>query len=124
MPQLNASAAATVRQFAQQMDVEPFEAPDGSFSFDFERSGRFSIIAAPDGTVVLTLTGKIIIEDLMGYAGHVGRGGWDPRRGTLLHCGLTKAGQPVLAVRSSARRFDLPTLQQTLEAMVGQMGGR
>ncbi len=117
MAHLSPSVAATIRQFADHMDIEAFEATDGAYSFNFERSGRLSIVAAQDDAVVVSLTASVIIEDMIGYASHAARGGHLPERGMLLHTGINRAGQPVLAVRTTTRGFDMPFLQQSFEIL-------
>jgi hypothetical protein len=114
MPKLGASAQSTVQQFAAQMDVEAYEAPDGSYSFDFERSGRFSILTNDEGLVILSLTARVMLGDLRGYAALTKLGGYDRDRDLLVHAGLNRAGQPVLALRTEARAFSLPLLLESL----------
>jgi hypothetical protein len=117
MPKLGASAQSTVQQFAAQMDVQAYEAPDGSYSFDFERSGRFSILTNDEGQVILSLTARVMLGDLRGYAALARMGGYDRDRDLVVHCGLNRAGQPVLALRSEARAFSLPLLLESLALM-------
>ena len=114
MPRLGASAQSTVQQFASQMDVEAYEAPDGSYSFDFERSGRFSILTNDEGQVLLSLTARVMLGDLRGYAALARMGGYDRDRDLLVHAGLNRTGQPVLALRTEARAFSLPLLLESL----------
>jgi hypothetical protein len=117
MPKLGAAAQSTVQQFASQMDIEAYEAPDGSYSFDFERSGRFSILANDEGQVILSLTARVMLGDLRGYAALAKLGGYDRDRDLLVHCGLNRTGQPVLALRSEARAFSLPRLLDGLSIL-------
>lgn len=110
MARLGSSAQATIRQFAGQMELEPYEAPDGAYSFEFERSGRLSIVASEDGPIVISLTSRLLLGDLRGYARLAALGGYDAGRDLMVHCGLNRSGQPVLAVRSDPREFSLPHL--------------
>lgn len=121
MTRLSSHAASTVRQFASAMDVDPFEAPDGSFSFAFERSGRLSVVAGNDGVIVISLTGRLLLEGLAAMALHAGRGGHDPRTGRVVQTGVTRAGQPVLMLRQPERGFDLPTLQKGFEYLAARI---
>lgn len=117
MSRLGASAQATVQQFANQMDIEAYEAPDGSYSFDFERSGRFSVLANDEGQVILSLTARVMLGDLRGYAQLARLGGYDRDRDLLVYVGLNRTGQPVLALRTEARAFSLPMLLETLSLL-------
>ena len=114
MPKLGTAAQSTVQQFANQMDIEAYEAPDGSYSFDFERSGRFSILANDEGEVILSLTARVMLGDLRGYASLARLGGYDRNRDLLVHVGLNREGQPVLALRTEPRAFSLPFLMEGL----------
>lgn len=121
MARLGSSALATVRQFAKQMDVDAYEAPDGAYSFDFEHSGRLSILANDEGQVIVSLTGRIILGDLRGFAGLAALGGYDVDRDELVHSGLNRSGQPVLALRSDPVAFSLPRLTEFFALLSGQM---
>lgn len=121
MARLGASAQATVRQFARQMDVDAYEAPDGAYSFDFEQSGRLSILATDEGEVIVSLTGRIILGDLRGFAALAGLGGYDRDQDRLVHVGLNRAGQPVLALRSEPMAFALPDLTQGFSLLSERM---
>jgi hypothetical protein len=123
MPRLGASAQATVEQFASQMDIQAYEAPDGAYSFDFERRGRFSVLANEEGEIVLSLTARILLSDLRGYAQLAQLGGYDRDRDLLVHCGLNRSGQPVLALRTEARTFSLPVLLEALEILSHRLRG-
>jgi hypothetical protein len=121
MPKLGSSAQATVRQFAGQMDIDAYEAPDGAYSFDFERSGRLSILASDEGMVIVSLTGRILLGDIRGYARLASLGGYDQGRDRLVHCGLNRSDQPVLAVQCDPPAFSLPWLTESFAMLSGRL---
>lgn len=121
MAKLGSSAQATVRQFAGQMDIEAYEAPDGAYSFDFERSGRLSILASDEGTVIVSLTARLLLGDIRGYARLAGLGGYDRDRDQLVHCGMNKSDQPVLAVQCDPSGFSLPWLTESFTLLSGRL---
>lgn len=121
MQKLASSAIATIQQFAAQMGIEAFEAEDHAYSFDFENSGRLSMVAGQGDVIILSLTGKLLLEDLRGYAMAMQGGGHLPERDLLIHVGLNKVGQPVLALRCDRRRFDLSYLVQSFEVLAARM---
>lgn len=121
MAKLGSSAVATVRQFAGQMDIEAYEAPDGAYSFDFEQSGRLSILANDEGQVIVSLTGRIFLGDLRGFARLASLGGYDRDRDALVHCGVNRAGQPVLAQRCEPVAFSLPQLLESFSLLSGRL---
>ena len=121
MAKLGMAAQSTVQQFAGQMDIDAYEAPDGAYSFDFEHSGRLSILANEEGQVIISLTGRIILGDLRGFARLAGLGGYDAGRDHLVHCGLNRAGQPVLALRAEQRAFSLPYLTEGMALLSDRM---
>jgi hypothetical protein len=123
MARLGASAEATVRQFAGQMDVEAYEAPDGAYSFVLEQSGRLSILATDEGEMIVSLTGRVLLGDLRGYTRLATLGGYDADRDLLVHCGMNRAGQPVLALRTDARAFSLPTLLDNVALLSDRLRG-
>ena len=123
MARLGSSAQATVRQFAGQMDIDAYEAPDGAFSFALDQSGRLSIVGSEDGQIVVSLTGRILLGDLRGQARLAALGGYDAGRDLLLHCGMNRAGQPVLARRSDPRDFSLPQLLETVALLTDRLRG-
>lgn len=118
MARLDPSARATVTQFAATMGLAAREADDGSFGFDFAESGRLSILGGADGEEVLvSLTRRLILEDVAAFARFAGQGGYDPVSDTILSAGLSRADQPVLAVAVAARAFDVPRLDATFELL-------
>lgn len=123
MPKLGSSAQATVRQFAGQMDIDAYEAPDGAYSFDFERSGRLSILASDEGMVIVSLTARLILGDIRGYARLAKLGGYDRDRDQVVHSGLNRSDQPVLAVRCEAAAFSLPWLTASFALLSGRLRG-
>lgn len=121
MAKLGSAAQSTVRQFAGQMDVDAYEAPDGAYSFDFEQSGRLSILANDEGQVIVSLTGRIILGDLRGFAMLAALGGYDRDRDVVVHCGMNRSGQPVLALRAEPVSFSLPVLTEAFSNLSGRM---
>lgn len=121
MAKLGAAALSTVKQFAGQMDVDAYEAPDGAYSFDFEQSGRLSILASDEGQVIVSLTGRIVLGDLRGFARLASLGGYDIERDEMVHSGLNRSGQPVLALRADPVAFSLPQLTEAFTLLSGRM---
>lgn len=121
MAKLGSSAHGTVRQFAGQMDIDAYEAPDGAYSFDFERSGRLSILASEEGTVIVSLTARIHLGDLRGFARLAALGGYDRDRDQLVHCGMNRSDQPVLAVQCDPTGFSLPWLTESFSLLSGRL---
>lgn len=121
MAKLGSSAVATVRQFAAQMDIDAYEAPDGAYSFDFERSGRLSILTSDEGRVIVSLTARVVLGDIRGYARLAVLGGYDQDRDQLIHCGLNRSDQAVLAVQCDSPDFSLPWLTESLTLLSGRL---
>lgn len=118
MPELSRSAKATVTQFAQDMGLQALQNSDGSFGFDFETSGRLSILAPAEGDgVLITLTRRLMLEDVIALGRFSGLGGYHATLDRTIHTGLTKADQPVLAVTLSEQDFSLPGLDAAFAAL-------
>lgn len=121
MSELSSSAQATVRQFALQMELEPYQANDGSYSFQFENSGRLSILAGEDNRIIVSLTSKILADDIRGYAVLMPAAGYSAESDTLFHVGANRAGQPVLAEKMLPETFNLPNLEQSFSRLVERL---
>jgi len=118
MPDLDPSSARTVADFAQSMGLSSRQNDDGSFGFDFENAGRLSILSDETGdTVLVSLTRRIIADDVVPLARLAGAAGYIPNVDLLLQAGLNKAGQPVLTTALQRRHFDLPRLDATFAAL-------
>ena len=114
---LPAPAIGTIQHFAEQMGTSAYEAPDGSFSFVFSESGRLTIAAADDNYIAVTLTSPLLFEDLEGIALLLPMGGFRPELDHVVHVGLNKAGQGVLAVKAESTDFDLPFLERSMSVL-------
>ena len=101
----------TITDFARSMELEPLEVGDGSYSFDFERGGRLSFVSADDGSVLISLTRRLLIEDARNLALCAGLAGIDAYEGTACHAGVNKAGQPVLTLRLAETGLDVPRVE-------------
>jgi type III secretion system chaperone SycN len=118
MPTLDPSARSAVGQFAQSMGLTARENDDGSFGFDFDDSGRLSVMAALEGDAVLvSLRRRLVLDDLEPLARLAAAGGPDPLEGLVFQPGLTKADQAVLTVAIARRDFDLPRLDAAFLAL-------
>lgn len=125
MPLLDPSSADTVSRFAQSMGLDARLNDDGSFGFDFEYSGRLSILSDETGDMVLiSLTHRILLEDVVGLARLAGAAGYNNALGQVLQAGLNKADQPVLTAAVMRREFDLPRLDTTFSALRDAFAGQ
>ena len=112
MAQLDQSATSTVAQFAADMGIGEIASVDGAFSFDVETSGRLSVLGAEDGrAIIVSLTRKIMLTDLVGYGRLLSVAGMHPVRERMIRAGVTAAGQPVLAVSGPRTGFDRSRLE-------------
>lgn len=112
MRNLPPHAVNTIQQFAQQMEIEAYQTQDGAFSFEFERSGRFSIVAAEDGQIVVTLTTRLVCDDLRAMALLLPMAGYRADLDQVIQVGLNKTGQGVLGAKTPASDFDLPFMER------------
>lgn len=118
MPALDASGSDTVARFAQSMGLTAQRNEDDSFGFEFAQSGRLSFQADNSGDIVLiSLTRRILLEDLVPLARLAAMSGHDDLSGVMLHAGLTRAGQPILTAALPRRDFDLPRLDAVFSRM-------
>ena len=117
MPSLPTPAIGTIQQFAQQMELSAYESEDGSYSFEFERSGRLTIIATESDDVIVTLAPRLLFDDLNGMAVLVPLAGYDPERDQITYVGMNRAGQGTLGLKCPAQAFNLPYLEQAFTTL-------
>ena len=122
MTRLSPPAIGTIQQFAQSMDVTAYEAPDGAYSFDFETNGRLSISGAEDDKVVVSLTSRLLFEDMRGFAVLMPLAGYRAEIDEIVHVGLNKAGQGMLGVKTAVNSFNLPFLERAFAVMTESFG--
>jgi hypothetical protein len=112
------SAQSTVERFAAEMGLPGQPNEDDTFGFDFERSGRLSIMAAPEGnTVLVSLTGRLMLEGPLALARLTQQAGYDPLADRVVQVGLTRAGQGVLTIAIPEQGFDIVALQATFDRL-------
>jgi hypothetical protein len=113
---LSRSAQSTVERFSAELGLPGQPNEDGTFGFDFERSGRLSVMAAPeDNSVLVSLTGRLMLEGPLALARLVQQAGYDPLGDRIVQVGLTRAGQGVLVVAIPEQAFDIVALQATFD---------
>ncbi len=125
MRRLDPAASSAVEAYAAQMGLRAVPDATGAFSFEFRESGRLSVLAAEDGHVLVSLTRRVILQDLIGLGALLAVGGYHPATALLAQPGLTRAGQPVLTLAFPERGFDLPTLDAgvaSLQALFAEAG--
>ena len=126
MPHLPPGPVSAVESFAASIGIPAAPDGDGCYSFDFEESGRLSVLASHDGEhVLVSLSRPILLGDLIGTGAALAAGGYDAASGMFLHAGLTRDGRPVLALDAPARGFDFPMLDGafgTLRAAFAEVG--
>jgi transcriptional/translational regulatory protein YebC/TACO1 len=114
-------SAAVINTFAHQLqlpDAQPSE--DGSVSFQFERAGTMTLAASANGKrVILSLTAAgtspQTADDLRG---HLERARFDDVTRLPISAGLTTTGARVLAANIPEDRFDLQTLEASIDRLI------
>ncbi|WP_163850633.1 hypothetical protein [Pseudooceanicola aestuarii] len=120
MPELSRNARSVVSQFAAGLGLDPVVADDGGAGFEFQTAGRLSFTATQDGdAVVMSLTRKIILEDIVAMGRFAGLGGYHATGDEVIQAGMTRADQPVLALTLPAEAFDLPRLERGFDLLDG-----
>lgn len=112
MPALDDAAIAAVSDFAADMGLGQMLHVKGAFSFDFAEAGRLSVLADDSGQhILVSLTRRIILTDLVGYGRVLRCAGRHATRERLIHAGVTSTGQPVLAIAGPRTGFDRSRLE-------------
>lgn len=112
------SAQSTVERFAAELGLPGQPDEEGGFGFDFQRTGRLSIIAAPEGnTVLVSLTGRLMLEGPLALARLIQQAGYQPLTDRVVQVGLTRAGQGVLQIAIPEQAFDIVALQGTFDQL-------
>lgn len=125
MPRLDPAASSAVEAYAAQMGLRAAPDAAGAYGFEFRETGRLAVLAGEDGAVLVSLTRRVILGDLIGVGALLAAGGHHPGSGLLAQPGLTRSGQPVLTLAFPERGFDLPTLDgavAALQAMFAEAG--
>jgi hypothetical protein len=117
MGEFSRQTRQTVETFASSMQFArmPKPAKDGSYNFVFEQMGTLSLIATEDGKYVLMALGrKQRINDNGRMKRFFAGAGLDPTTNAALHAGIAPDGAYYYVTRIPSDRFDLPTLEETL----------
>jgi hypothetical protein len=113
MPDLDPAAVSVVAEFAADMNLGEIVKVSGAFSFDFEKTGRLSILSDDTGArILVSLTRGVMLTDLIGYGRLMGCAGYHPTPEILVRAGVTASGQPVLATAGSRIGFDRLRLEK------------
>ena len=110
-------ARQTILAFAESMAMsgEPKAGPDGSYTFLFESSGTVSLLPTPDGRNVMVAVGRQpIVDDEAAMLRLFMNAGLEVLTVGALHAGIAPNGDYYLATIIPNHRFDLPTLETTL----------
>lgn len=114
MASLGQAAKATVAQFAGTLGLPARENSDGSYGFDFSATGRLSVMRDEEGhSVLVSVTRRTVLDGVVPLAGLAAQAGPLPD-GRMVQAGLTATDQPVLVIAVDEDRFDLPTLDRSL----------
>ena len=113
MANLDDIAVSVIAEFAADMGLGEIVNVGGAFSFDFERTGRLSILADDTGSrILVSLTRGVMLTDLVGYGRLLGCAGYHPTHEVLIRAGVTPSGQPVLATAGPRIGFDRLRLER------------
>jgi type III secretion system chaperone SycN len=112
-------ALQAIEAFAANMGLSAQPAPDGSYSFVFERSGTLTLTSATDGERTLVslrgTPGRIdeeIESRLLALAGP------DVTTGRFLSTGLMRDGAALFAVGIDDREMDLPVMEVCIQQLM------
>ncbi len=109
----------TIEAFASSMNLPTIPAPDGSFSFRFQRSGELNITPSTDNRRLLVNLSRMPASPDTEHQYHfLRRAGRDLTRNRFLHTGLAPDGSFVFVISIDEDRFSLQELEQTVDDLI------
>lgn len=114
MANLPQSILVTVERFAESMDLVAQPNRDGSYSFEFQASGRLTFTPAPDRNGHAPLMS--LSRPMSGLAHQslpqlLARGGYDAGADRMIHVGVTRDSRAVAWTTLDGERFELSDLE-------------
>ena len=112
--------AEVINAFAHQLQLPGAQpSKDGSVSFEFERAGTMTLAASANGKrVILSLTAEVTLQTVDDLRVHLERARFDDVTRLPISAGLTTNGARVLAANIPDDRFDLQTLEGSLDRLI------
>lgn len=112
-------ALQAIEALASSMGLAARPAADGSFSFDFERSGTLTLTSSSDGVrTLLSLLGMPGRTDEETERRLFALAGPDMTTGRFLSTGLTQEGVALFAVSINDLEMDLPMLEVCIQQLL------
>lgn len=125
MANLPQSILVTVERFAESMNLPPEPNRDGSYTFEFESTGRLTFTPAPDRNGHAPLMS--LSRPMSGLAHQslpqlLARGGYDPAADRMIHVGMTRDSRAVAWTTLDGGRFELSDLEAAWALLRGAVG--
>lgn len=120
MSELPPSIAMQVERFAETMNVAAVRSRDGSYSFEFEASGRLSFTPAADRNghaPLMSLSRPLSMPAHEALPALLGRAGYDAASDRMIHVGLTRDARAVAWTPLGEGRFELSDLEAAWAAL-------
>lgn len=112
MASLPNSILSTVQRFAESMNLVAAPSRDGSYIFDFEKTGMLSFTPQPGtpGPVLMSLSRDLQTPRYAALPELLRRAGYDTSLDRMIHTGLSRKGRAVVWTPLGTDRFELSDL--------------
>jgi type III secretion system chaperone SycN len=118
MLQFSPRARTTVEGFSESLALPAIPARDGSYSFEFQRSGTLTITSATDGRAIVSLARRPERIDGALLKRFFLAAGIDATTNLALHAGLSKDGSLIYSVDFAVDDFTVPALHACLHNLI------
>jgi type III secretion system chaperone SycN len=118
MMQFSPQARTTVEGFSESLGLPALAARDGSYSFEFQRSGILTITPAKDGRTIVSLERRPERLDADVLKRFLIAADIDPTTNRALHAGLSNDGNLIYAVDFNGDDFTVPALHACLSSLI------
>src|SRR5262245_40109617 len=118
MQQFSPQARTTIEGFSESLGLPALTARDGSYSFQFQRSGVLTITPARDGRTIVSLERRPERLDGDALKRFFLAADIDPTSNRALHAGLSNDGSLIYAVDFDRDDFTVPALHACLSSLI------
>jgi type III secretion system chaperone SycN len=118
MQQFSPQARNTIEGFSESLGLPAQAARDGSFSFQFQRSGILTITPAKDGRAIVSLERRPERLDADVLKRFLLAAEIDPTTSRALHAGLSQDGSLIYALDCNGEELTVPDLHACLSSLI------